>query len=102
MRLVGQATTHAAGSGQCTQREASSIALSVSKEITKFHTLFEKGFDAYLKKEWDKALELFNDLQIKNPEDKPVRIYVQRCKALLDNPPAVTDDWDGVMSLTEK
>jgi len=75
---------------------------SVSKEITEFHTLFEKGFDAYLKKKWDKALKLFKDLHINNPEDKPVRIYVQRCKALLDNPPAVPDDWDGVMNLTEK
>jgi adenylate cyclase len=75
---------------------------SVSKKITKFHTLFEKGFDAYLKKEWDKALRLFNDLQIANPEDKPVRIYVKRCRALLDNPHTVPDDWDGVMSLTEK
>ena len=75
---------------------------TVSKEITKFHTLFEKGFDAYLKKEWDKALGLFNDLQINNPEDKPARICVQRCKALLDNPHAVPGDWDGVMSLTEK
>jgi adenylate cyclase len=75
---------------------------SVSKEIIKFYTLFEKGFDAYLKKEWNKALRLFKDLQINNPEDKPVRIYAQRCKALLDNPQTVPDDWDGVMSMTEK
>jgi hypothetical protein len=75
---------------------------SVSKEITEFHTLFEKGFDAYLKKEWEKALELFNDLHINHPEDKPVRIYVKRCKALLVNPHAVPADWDGVMNLTEK
>jgi adenylate cyclase len=74
----------------------------VSKEITEFHTLFEKGFDAYLKKQWDKALRLFNDLHIKNPGDKPVRIYVERCNALLNDPPAVPDDWDGVVSLTQK
>ena len=74
----------------------------VSKEITKFHALFEKGFDAYLKKQWDKALKLFNDLHMNNPEDKPVRIYVERCKALLDNTHAVPANWDGVMNLTEK
>jgi len=55
-----------------------------------------------LKKQWEKALELFNDLHINHPEDKPVRIYVERCKALLVNPPAVPDDWDGVMNLTQK
>lgn len=75
---------------------------ALSKELEDFHEQFERGFNAYLKKEWDSALQLFEELHDKNPEDKPIQLYINRCKKFRKNSELLPDDWDGVVSLTEK
>ena len=75
---------------------------TLSKEIEDFHEKFERGFSAYLEKEWESALQLFEELHDKNPEDKPVQLYIQRCKKFRENSESLPDDWDGVVNLTEK
>jgi len=74
----------------------------VAEEMKKFNSLFQKGLDAYLKKEWDKALQLFGVLRAGHPEDKPVQLYIRRCREFRDDPDSIPADWNGSFRLTEK
>ncbi len=69
------------------------IVGETSESIIKFSVEFKKAFDAYSKKEWSIGLSLFETLANENPDDKLSRIYVDRCKEYLNNPP--DDSWDG-------
>ncbi len=62
--------------------------------------LFAKGFENYLKQNWDWAMEYFEQILELKGDDGPARTYMQRCKAYKEHPPA--DDWDGVYSLPTK
>jgi len=64
---------------------------------------FEQGVEAYKNKAWDQAIELFqesSELESIVPNDdsfistNPSLVYINRCKALKENPPP--QDWDGV------
>jgi adenylate cyclase len=57
--------------------------------------LFERGLDAYRKRDWDGAIESFGKL-----DDAPARVYIQRCRTFKDSPPPA--DWDGVFELRNK
>ena len=75
---------------------------AISDDIRSFHESFGEGFSAYLGRNWEKALKIFKALEIKNPEDKPVQLYLKRCRHFRDNPEPLPEDWDGVVSFTEK
>ncbi len=63
---------------------------------------FAKGFKAYLKQEWDQALNTFTAIQKRFPSseeagqssDEATNLYVRRCSEYQENPPG--KDWDGV------
>ncbi len=61
---------------------------------------FEAALAAYRAKEWERALAGFKAVQTDAPEDKPSKIYVERCGYFMQNPPG--DDWDGVFNRAEK
>jgi adenylate cyclase len=61
---------------------------------------FAKGFQAYLRQEWDKALEIFTLIRQKYPDDKPTELYIQRCTDYRQTPPE--KDWDGIYRLKTK
>lgn len=61
---------------------------------------FAKGVELYKNQKWDEAIEFFQDLSGKYPEDGPIKLYLERCEELKNNPPA--EDWDGVYRLTTK
>ena len=67
--------------------------------------LFEDGIDHYFKQDWKKAILKFQ--QSENLEDKfesrntnPSKIYIERCKMFMENPPG--KNWDGVWKMTSK
>ncbi len=61
---------------------------------------FQVGYQHYLSRNWDWAMNQFRQaLQIKG-NDGPSRLYLYRCQEFLENPPA--PDWDGVYQLTSK
>ncbi len=62
--------------------------------------LYEDGLREYRKKEWQKAISLFQRALDKDPHDGPSLTYVERCKNYEQNPPP--EDWDGVYTLTAK
>lgn len=72
----------------------------VSKERLENAKVFEEGFECYLKRDWKKAIQHFQEaIQIKG-KDKAASLLIERCEYFLQSPPP--DDWDGVFTRTTK
>lgn len=82
----------------------SKISSLKSKEI-KLISDFEKGLDYYFKKDWEKAIVVFEET-IKQENNfigrdtNPSIVFLDRCNYFLDNPPP--DNWDGVWRMVTK
>jgi adenylate cyclase len=61
---------------------------------------FEAGIHAYRSRKWEAAISCFTQVLHLTPEDKPARLYIQRCIEYQQIEPA--QDWDGVYEFTEK
>jgi adenylate cyclase len=62
---------------------------------------FTRGFEFYLKMNWDIALNSFSALKnTNNLYPEIVEMYIDRCKTFRKTPPS--DDWDGVYHLKTK
>jgi len=61
---------------------------------------FQSALQAYQRRDWDRAIEMFHHLVEQYPQDGPARVYWERSQALKKQPPP--PDWDGVFTLTEK
>jgi adenylate cyclase len=55
---------------------------------------YYEGLTSYKKREWNRAIEEFKKALVFNNEDYVSKIYIDRCKQLMRNPPP--PDWDGV------
>jgi adenylate cyclase len=62
--------------------------------------LWEQGFEAYEKREFPKAGEIFAELYRQDNGDDAAKLYLDRCEKYIKSPPA--PDWSGVDNLTEK
>jgi len=56
--------------------------------------LFEQGLAPYRSREFAQALQHFEEVLQRDPGDEPARVYRDRCRLLLHEPPP--PDWDGV------
>ncbi|MFQ5788138.1 MAG: adenylate/guanylate cyclase domain-containing protein, partial [Thermodesulfobacteriota bacterium] len=61
---------------------------------------FEAGVRAYRSRQWEEAISCFMQVLHLAPEDRPTKMYVQRCQEYQQLAPA--QDWDGVYNLTAK
>ena len=61
---------------------------------------FHKGLEEYRSGQWESALETFEELVIKHPQDAPSHIFIKRCHDLLQQPPEGA--WDGVYVMKTK
>jgi len=61
--------------------------------------LFEDGLKSYRIGKFEEAKKTFEKVMEINPNDEPSRIFIVRCKDLLEAPPA---KWDGVFRPTDK
>ncbi len=61
---------------------------------------FEAALALYRAREWKKAQFAFEAVLDVAAEDKPSKIYIERCGYFMLNPPA--QDWDGVFNRAEK
>ncbi len=61
---------------------------------------FEAGLELYRSCRWAEARAQFAQLLAELPNDKPSRIYVERCDYFADAPPPA--DWDGVFNRADK
>lgn len=62
--------------------------------------LWVRAYDFYAGQDWGSALEAFETVCRHYPNDGPSRVYVERCRELVETPPG--PDWDGVTILTSK
>jgi adenylate cyclase len=70
----------------------------VNEELMQSFTSFNAGLVEYEKGNFDIALKLFEQ-QYELNNDSVSKLYIDRCKSLLANPP---EFWDGITTLTEK
>ncbi len=63
---------------------------------------FHDGLEAYKHQEWDRAIALFQEvLRIHiHSDDKPAKLYIQRCEEYKRTAPP--EDWDGVFVMKTK
>ncbi|MDH3772634.1 MAG: hypothetical protein OET79_16875 [Nitrospirota bacterium] len=61
---------------------------------------WEDAYGAYLKREWQAALDVFRSLSTKSPDDELAKIYVGRAERYLTEPPR--PDWQGVETYLSK
>ncbi len=69
-------------------------------EVLKARDLFEKGFEAYLQRNWDWAMNYFKQALAVRKDDTPSLRYLKRCEQYKENPPG--ENWDGVFTMTTK
>lgn len=63
-------------------------------------TLFGQGLQAYRQQQWTSALECFETVLEKYPQDGPARLFVERCRQYQATPPE--PGWDGVYVMKTK
>lgn len=61
---------------------------------------FEAALALYRARKWTDAQTAFHSVLSSAPEDKPSKIYIERCEYFTQSPPP--DDWDGVFNRAEK
>jgi adenylate cyclase len=61
---------------------------------------FGVALGLYRQRDWEKARAGFMTVLDAAPEDKPSKIYIERCEYFMQNPPPA--DWDGVFNRAEK
>ncbi len=62
--------------------------------------IFCQGLAAYKERQWDQALQHFNEALQRDPSDSPSQLYLTRCETYKQTPPP--DDWDGMFVMTSK
>ncbi len=76
------------------------IAEPLDGETEKFLELYSNGRDAYISRNFQKAISLFEAALVMRPSDRPVEVHIQRSLSYLEMSPP--DDWDGVHTMTTK
>ena len=72
----------------------------ISREKEEVLAFFAEGRRHYTAKNFEKALACFEDALKRDAEDGPSKVYVERCRDLMENPPP--QDWDGVYVMKTK
>jgi len=58
-----------------------------------FIGLFKEAINFYLVRDWDRAIRILNLLAEKDPQDYPVKLYLERCRRFKMSPP--DEHWQG-------
>ena len=114
--LIGEDTRTAAGDAILVRRldwvavygrtqglavyELLGMADSGALQMPEWVTAYEAGLDAYARRDWSDAAELFESAIAVRGDDLPSRIFVERCRKYLASPPP--EDWTAVSILAEK
>ena len=72
----------------------------VTAEKLKAVEFFAEGRKLYKMMEFQKASDIFQKAIEVCPDDGPSKVYLERCKYYIDNPPP--KDWDGVYVMKTK
>jgi adenylate cyclase len=74
--------------------------LADAEKIKEFIEIFHEARKMYLAKNWEKAEQLFRDLQKIKESDGPSKLYLARIAEYKEESPG--DDWDGVYTFKHK
>jgi hypothetical protein len=72
----------------------------ISEEKRKVVELFNQGRRRYKLMQFADAVKYFGEALKIDQADGPSKVYYQRCKFYIENPPP--EDWDGVFVMTHK
>ncbi|MEP6490944.1 adenylate/guanylate cyclase domain-containing protein [Microcoleus vaginatus GB2-A3] len=72
----------------------------IDGETLRFLELYSNGRDAYIARNFQKAISYFEAALAMRPSDRPVEVHLDRSLSYLEVPPP--DDWDGVHTMTSK
>jgi adenylate cyclase len=61
---------------------------------------FSEALTAYRRQQWDEAIELFQKIKARFPDDGPAETFILRSHELMEAPPE--PDWDGVYEMKTK
>jgi len=61
---------------------------------------FTKGVELYWNRQWDEAIEQFQQSIDVTGDDPPSKVFIGRCEIFKENPPG--DDWRGEFVMTTK
>ena len=61
---------------------------------------FSEALTAYRRQQWDEAIELFQKIRAKFPDDGPAETFIKRSHEFMEAPPE--PDWDGVYAMKTK
>ena len=75
------------------------VAVTPDLKLKQYNQEFFGAFSHYEAGDWQMAINLFNNLDKKYPEDLLIKIFIKRCLVFSVNPPT---NWDGVWVMTEK
>lgn len=75
-------------------------AKGISDKKARVVELFNRGFEEYLKQNWDWAINYFEQALVLIPDDGPSMRYIRRCNLYKENAPK--QPWDGVFVMTTK
>jgi adenylate cyclase len=114
--LIGENTRAAAGAAILVRRidtvtvygrtqagaiyELLEMAEEGSAEQAEWVRAYEAGLDAYARRDWAGAIELFRTVMAIRSGDRPSEIFIDRCQNYLASPPP--EDWTAVSVLSEK
>jgi adenylate cyclase len=68
--------------------------------MTEFLETYAQGRTAYMNRDFQQALELFQKAQGLQEQDRAVSLHIQRSLNYIQLPPP--DSWDGVHTMTTK
>ncbi len=69
-------------------------------EFNERHELYDHAIELHLERKWDEAIETFEKVLARWPDDGPSETYIKRCQQYKQNPPP--EGWDGRYILTHK
>ncbi len=72
----------------------------VDDYLRKTLSFYSKGIKAYRNRDWNEAVNFFNNALETTPEDGPSKTMLERCNEYKVNPPP--EDWNGIFTLMVK
>lgn len=75
-------------------------ASTISEDKKTIADLTTKGFNAYKNKNFEEAINIYNEIIKTNPEDRLILLFMERCREYITNNPP--EDWDGCYTHTSK
>jgi hypothetical protein len=72
----------------------------VEPSVLRARDLYERGYGAYLRRDFDGAISLFRQASAARPDDLAAPLLAARSEELHRTPPG--GDWDGIYRATSK